>query len=124
MSTFDQKNQLFKSCTMCITTWESLDSFLTDPHLSFIGYQANFGVLDEGLFLFNHNTATCGSTMGIKVRTFVSLFNGKKYTDSKALSEDCPRHCLDQANLERCNATCENAFAREIAQIIQDRMAP
>jgi hypothetical protein len=61
--------------------------------------------------------------MGMKVQAFASLFSGKKYSTSKQLSPECPRYCLDQENLGRCNAQCENAFAREISQIIKDRTA-
>lgn len=113
----------FKVCPMCKTEWESMEAFFADPTLSFNGYQANFGLLDEGIFFFTHDTETCGSTMGIKVRTFVSLFNGKKYVGSKALSKDCPRYCLDQNSLERCNAHCKNAYAREVSHIIQEKIA-
>lgn len=121
MSTFELNNQAFKTCPMCNTTWKSMESFLADPHLFFNGYQANFGVLYEGLLFFTHNTATCGSTMGLKVDTFISLYSGKLYEGNMQLSKGCPRYCLDRTNLDRCNAHCENAFAREISQIIKDR---
>ena len=123
MSTASDNNTSFKTCPMCNTEWQSMEAFFADSTLSFNGYQANFGMLDEGIFFFTHNTQTCGSTMGIKVRTFVSLFSGTKYSGSKALSKDCPRLCLDQSNLGPCDAQCENAFAREISHIIQDKMA-
>jgi len=123
MSTANDYDTSFKACPMCKTEWESMEAFFADPALSFNGYQANIGMLDEGIFFFTHDTETCGSTMGIKVRTFNSLFSGKKYVGSKALSQDCPHYCLDQNNLERCDAHCENAFAREISQIIQDKIA-
>jgi hypothetical protein len=123
MSITCDNNTSFKVCPMCETKWQSMDVFFADPTLSFNGYQANFGLLDQGIFFFTHETETCGSTMGIKVKTFVSLFSGEKYSGSKALSKDCPRYCLDQSNLERCDAQCENAFAREISHIIQDRIA-
>lgn len=122
MSTTANSDTSFKTCPMCNTEWASMEDFFADPTLSFNGYQANFGMLGEGIFFFTHDTNTCGSTMGIKVRTFASLFNGQKYSSSKALSKDCPRLCLDQGNLERCNAHCENAFAREISYIIQTRI--
>jgi len=121
-TTFDSDTS-FKTCPMCNTEWQSMEEFLADPTLSFNGYQANLGLLDEGIFFFTHDTKACGSTMGSKVRTFVSLFSGKKYSGSKALSKKCPRYCFDQSNLERCDAQCENAFAREISHIIQDRIA-
>ncbi len=123
MSSIYNSNTSFKACPMCNAEWQSMEEFFADATLSFNGYQANFGRLGEGIFFFTHDTVTCGSTMGIKVRTFVSLFSGEKYSGSKALSKDCPRYCLDQSNLERCNAQCENAFAREISHIIQYRIA-
>ncbi len=123
MSIACDNNTSFKACPMCDTNWESMEEFFADQTLSFNGYQANFGMLDEGIFFFTHDTQTCGSTMGIKVRSFVSLFSGKKYSGSKALSKDCPRYCLDQSNLGPCEAHCENTFAREIAHIIQNRIA-
>ena len=99
-----------------------MNTFLTDPHLSFNGYQTNFGNLNEGIFFFTHNVDNCGSTMGLKVRNFTSLYSGPRYTTSKQLSSDCPRYCLDKGNLDRCSAKCENAFARELSQIIKDIM--
>lgn len=123
MCTANDYDRSFKACPMCETEWESMGEFFADSTLSFNGYQANFGALDEGIFFFTHDTETCGSTMGIKVRTFASLYSGEKYSGSKALSKDCPRYCLDQSNLEHCDAHCESAFAREIAHIIKGRMA-
>jgi hypothetical protein len=116
-------SELFKTCSMCDAHWDSIDSFLADRSLSFNGYQANFGMLDEGIFFFTHNKEKCGSTLGIKVWAFASLFSGIKYSQSKQLSAECPRYCLDQKNLGRCSAECENAFAREISQIIKDKTA-
>lgn len=123
MNTIYNNNVSFKACPMCEMNWKSMEDFFADPALSFNGYQANFGMLDEGIFFFTHNTETCGSTMGIKVRTFSSLFSGKKYAESKALSKDCPRYCLDKNNLGPCSAQCENAYARKISSIIRDRIA-
>jgi len=123
-SIIDLGGTRFKSCPMCKTDWNSMESFLADPQLVFNGYQPNFGVLEQGIFFFTHDTEHCGSTMALKVQSFASLYNGPKYTKSKQLSADCPRYCLDEKNLKRCNAHCENAFAREIAQLIKQRMAP
>lgn len=121
MRTSGKTNQIFKTCPMCGTEWDSLESFLADPHLYFNGYQANFGVVNEGIFFFTHDTKHCGSTMGIKVRTFASLFSGERFMESKKATKSCPLYCLDYNNLERCDAHCENAFAREIAQEIKNR---
>lgn len=123
MSTIiDDNESFFKTCPMCKTTWDNMDVFLSDPHLSFNGYQPNFGQLEQGIFFFTHDTEECGSTIGLSVFTFAPLYSGPKHTRSKQLSKDCPRYCLDKNNLNRCSAQCENAFAREISQIIKDKM--
>lgn len=119
----DAVKTCFKTCPMCGSNWNSLEEFLKDRHLIFNGYQANFGELDQGIFFFTHEVEECGSTMGLKVRDFTPLFSGPTYGRSRQLSSDCPRYCLDKNNLSRCNAHCENAFAREIAQQIKKRMS-
>ncbi len=100
-----------------------MELFLSDPHLIFNGYQTNLGNLDEGVFFFTHIEDYCGSTIGLKVRSFASLYCGPRYSGNKQLSSACPRYCLDKNNLNRCSAQCENAFAREVSQIIKDTMA-
>jgi len=99
-----------------------MDVFLDDPHLTFNGYQPNLGEQEQGIFFFTHNIKLCGSTIGLRVISFAPIYSGPRHTSSKQFSNDCPRYCLDSRNLKRCNAPCENAFAREISQIIKDRM--
>jgi hypothetical protein len=111
----------FKTCPMCATHWTSRDAFLDDPTIHFNGYQANFGIMDQGLFYFTHQTNECGSTMVIRVEAFLSLYNGPRYSEDKQLSKECPRFCLDRNQLKRCQAHCRYAFVREVAQIITDR---
>jgi hypothetical protein len=45
----------FKICTMCKKQWMDRESFLSDPLLEMMGYQAEIEDLEYGLFLFNHN---------------------------------------------------------------------
>ena len=116
-----QKNQIFKICPMCAKKWSSRDAFLDDPELSFNGYQANFGIMEQGLFYFTHENSACGSTMVLKAEMFVSLYKGIRYSEKKNLADDCPKLCLDQDKLDRCPIHCEFAFVREISQIIKDR---
>ena len=111
----------FKICPMCEKHWVSRDTFLDDTSLIFNGYQANFGVVEQGLFYFTHNIEACGSTMVIRAEAFLSLYKGKRYTENKHLSSDCPRYCLKKDQLKRCEAFCQYAFVREISQIILDR---
>lgn len=115
------REQPFKTCPMCEKKWMSRDIFLNDTDLIFNGYQANFGIIEEGLFYFTHETAECGSTMVIKAQAFLSLYSGRRYTGIKSLSKECPRYCLDRNQLQRCEAHCEYAFVREVSQIIRDR---
>jgi len=119
MNSFQQTS--FKICPMCQKNWISRDEFLNDPTLTFNGYQANFGVLEEGLFYFTHDTETCGSTMTIKAISFLSLYSGKRYKESKQFSNECPGYCSDKNILQRCPAHYQNAFVREVTQIIHDR---
>lgn len=113
--------EYFKTCPMCATHWTSQGAFLDDPTIHFNGYQANFGIMDQGLFYFTHQTDECGSTMVIRVEAFLSLYNGPRYSEDKQLSKECPRFCLDRNQLKRCQAHCRHAFIREVAQIITDR---
>ncbi len=115
------KEQFFKICPMCAKKWMNQDNFLDDPMLIFDGYQANFEIMEQGLFYFTHDIEGCGSTMILKADMFVTLYTGPKYEDNKQLSEGCPGLCLDRKQLGRCPEHCEFAFVREISQIIKDR---
>jgi hypothetical protein len=114
-------DQIFKSCPMCGKRWKSRDTFLDDPELNFNGYQANFGIMEQGLFYFTHENAACGSTLILKAEMFLPLYKGTRYKENKSLSNDCPKLCLEQKQLDRCPIHCEFAFVREVSQIIKDR---
>jgi len=116
-----RKEQIFKTCPMCAKSWSSRNAFLDDPELSFNGYQANFGIKEQGLFYFTHHKPGCGSTMALKVGMFFSLYDGKKFDENKYLSKECTSLCLDREKLDRCPVHCEFAFVREVSQIIKDR---
>lgn len=114
--------QIFKTCPMCGRNWQTRETFLNDPELEFIGYQANLGLPEEGLFYFTHEAGGCGSTLAIKVEFFLSLYAGKRYTDIKMSSKECSGYCLNRDLLQRCEAHCRYAYVREVSQIIKDRM--
>lgn len=111
----------FKTCSCCFHVWQTRDDFLSDPKLEFIGYQVNFKKLAYGMFFFNHTVDSCQSTMTIMVEDFRDLYSGQCYTGSKAMTDDCPRYCLDEKQFSRCDAMCECAFAREIMQTILEK---
>lgn len=116
-----ETEQIFKTCPMCEKSWPCRDSFLDDPELKFNGYQADFGIMEQGLFYFTHDNPTCGSTMALKAEMFLSLFEGERYEANKHMSEECPGKCLDRIQLDRCPVACKFAFVREVSQIIKDK---
>ncbi len=115
------KNGNFKTCPGCFLTWPSREKFLSDSNLVLNGYKADFKDLEYGMFFFTHQTEPCHSTMTLMVEDFRDLYSGKTYKEKKALSEECPRYCIDEKQLSRCEALCECAFVREILQIILEK---
>jgi hypothetical protein len=116
------KKQPFKVCPMCNMCWPTRETFLDDNSLIYNGYQSNFGVLDEGLFYFTHETQTCGSTMIIEASAFISLYQGQRYSDSMQFTKECPGYCLEKNQLQRCQVLCRNAYVREVSHIILHRL--
>jgi hypothetical protein len=117
-----EKNNFLKTCPCCGFTWTSREQFLADPDLDLNGYQVNFKRLEGGMFLFTHNIETCHSTMTIMMEEFRDLYSGEIYEENKANSEECPRYCMHEGQLARCDALCECAYVREILQIIKERL--
>lgn len=111
----------FKTCPSCDKKWNTREDFLSDPLIELNGYQVSFKSLDKGLFLFTHMADNCHSTMGVYVSEFDDLYSGVRYTENKALSEECPRYCVDEKRLDRCAARCECAYIREILHTINIR---
>ena len=106
--------KIFKECPMCSAVWKDRDEFIKDNSLVINGYQTNFEYLEHGLFYFTHEVDGCFSTMAMKVNAFYDLSPHKKFTERKTLTEECPRHCLDKSNLEKCYADCECAYVRDL----------
>lgn len=115
-----EQDGIFKTCPSCSTSWHTRDDFLADKSIVLNGYQVSLKNLEAGLILFTHMVETCKSTMSLKVCNFTDLYKGPRYPDNKALSAECPRYCIDEKKLDRCNALCECAFVREIIQVIRE----
>ncbi|MBN1957981.1 MAG: hypothetical protein JXQ81_01480 [Desulfuromonadales bacterium] len=107
---------IFKTCKICRSLWSSRDQFIADPEVTLVGYQANFVVLEKGLFLFNHS---CQGTMAIDVQAFADLYQGPVFERRLQGSEDCAGHCLHHNDLQPCPAQCECAYVREIISLLQ-----
>jgi hypothetical protein len=108
----------FKTCPKCGHSWATRAEFLDDPGVQCIGYQVDFGELIAGIFLFNHS---CWGTLGIEVSAFRDLYDGPVFQNRATGTDECPKHCLHENDLEACGAKCECAFVREILQIIRPR---
>ena len=100
---------------MCGFVWPEKASFLNDPTLQIIGYQANFDELMAGLFLFQHN---CGTSLAIKAEAFEDLYDGPIFTERMSGTNECEGHCLLDNDLRPCPAKCECAYVREVVQVI------
>jgi hypothetical protein len=111
--------ETFKTCSKCSTRWKSRDDFLSDSTIELNGYQADLSNLAFGLFLFTHEAPGCLTTLAVFAYQFFDLYSGPHHPEVKALSPGCPRHCLNENNLERCDVICECAFVREIIQTIR-----
>lgn len=112
----------FKICPCCKQTWPNQSEFIADANLVLNGYMANFKHLEKGLFLFTHTIENCYSTMAVEIKDFRSLYTGPVYEQRQTKTEDCPLYCLDQEQLDRCEAQCECAYVREISNIIRNKL--
>lgn len=112
----------FKTCSCCGRSWQTRDAFLSDGELKVEGYTADFESLERGLFFVTHRSRECGSTMAFEAQEFLDLYTGPRYPQRKALSDECPRYCLDEKQLGRCTVLCECAFVREVLQVLMGRL--
>lgn len=109
----------FKICPNCGEVWSTQDDFIKDKRLELNGYKSDFEKLEFGLFFFTHKKEKCFSTMALEVNYFMNLYKGMIFSDRKTDGPECPRYCLDQEQLARCDTLCECAFVREIIHIIK-----
>jgi hypothetical protein len=112
-------NVCFKECPNCRFAWTSRDKFLADPTLALSGYQANLSSLDEGLFLFQHNTDGCGTCLAVETLRFKDLYEGPVFQKRLTGSEECPRFCFRTEALDPCPGKCECRFVRDVLQTIR-----
>ncbi len=105
----------FKTCTVCGFVWPGRSSFLSDPGVRLIGYQAHFEELTAGLFQFNHS---CGTTLSIEAYDFQDLYDGPIFTEQLSGTDECRGYCMDKEDLRPCVAKCECSYVRELLQVI------
>jgi len=108
---------MFKKCTVCHYSWKDRETFLNDPDLEIIGYQASLDDVQSGLYLFNHQ---CKTTLALEVMKFDDLYDGPRFDKDLAETDECSGFCLHINELTVCGAQCKYAYIREIIQIIRN----
>ena len=114
----------FKICSMCGYEWPTLEQFVKDSNLQVNGYQASVESVVDGLFMLTHDCPNCYSTLAVKVVDFEHWDTGARPARLNLLNEDCPRHCLDQNNLEPCHAECCMRWVRDVLQYLKAHKVP
>ena len=109
----------FKTCSVCRQTWKDRKSFLGDAEVVLVGYQVNFGELQAGLFLFNHERPQCRTTLAINAEAFLDLYDGPIFDERATGTAECSSYCLQESNLSLCPTKCECAYVREVLNIIR-----
>jgi hypothetical protein len=109
----------FKTCTMCLQSWRDAESFISDPSLVINGYQAFFDNPERGLILFTHKIQGCGSTIAVPAGVFKPLYHGPDYLLRNFGEPSCCGHCLQDHDLEQCNAECDMRWVRDVLQMLR-----
>ena len=110
--------QPFKECPNCTKVWQVRAEFLDDPDLALAGYQANFGDLNAGFFLFQHEAPGCHTCLAIEAGAFTDMHEGPIFEERLTGTEACPGYCADKHRLDRCNRKCECAYVRDVLDAV------
>lgn len=111
---------IFKQCPNCHLQWPDRESFLSDPKVNLVGYQANFGDLVAGFFLFQHNIPTCCTSLAVPASAFRDMHNGPIFQERKIDTIDCPGFCLHSSSIDPCQNACECAYVRDVLQRVKN----
>ncbi len=107
----------FRRCSACVRVWPSRNAFLSDPDVTLVGYQVNYGELKAGFFLFNH---ACRTTLAVRASTFRNLYDGPIFRQRADGTASCPGYCVHESELAACPSACECAYVREILRVCRD----
>ena len=110
----------FKTCTTCRRCWTRREEFLSDPAISLVGYQANFRHLDAGVFLFNHDLDSCGTTLAMEAGLFTDMHEGPIFKERLTNTAECSGYCMRENSLEPCPNPCECAYVRDVLQTVKN----
>lgn len=108
----------FRTCGSCKRPWPTWQSFLLDPDVRLLGFQAVVAQPDLNLLVFEHR---CGSSVSILTRRLRHLLPGYAERPPAVTlfgTEQCQGHCRFLRDLAVCDAPCANAHDRQLALLI------
>jgi hypothetical protein len=114
----------FKTCPMCGYVWPSIESFVLDVALRVEGYQADFEVVEDGLFMLTHVCPGCHSTLAVRVEPFGSLTSTPRDYPLKLLTNECEGHCLSKDDFAPCASQCKMRWVRDVLTILHEHKLP
>lgn len=87
--------------------------------INLVGYQANFGNLVAGYFLFSHDIPECGTSLAIEAGEFTDMHDGPIFEERMTGTDDCPGYCTKPTVLDPCQNKCECAYVRDVLQTVK-----
>jgi hypothetical protein len=113
------KSRPWLRCTTCGKEWSSQHDVLEDKKLVMNGYMPDLMELRDGLLLFTHHAAGCGTTLAVRVGEAMHLLPDELGLELRRGDWDCPGHCLKVDVLDACGAKCRAAVVRELMQVFR-----
>lgn len=116
-----QLSEPFKICPNCKMIWNSRADFISDDSLDIAGYLFSKKKVDDGIFMFCHRIDTCGTTLSLKVKVFVDLYDGETYSENLHGTPRCGKLCVDKNNFSDCHNPCANRYVRVILEKLHQK---
>jgi hypothetical protein len=108
------EDQPFKTCGSCSFVWTDWRSFVLDPGVRLLGFQAVPGLPDANALVFEHR---CGSSVSVLASRLRHLLGPEdRGVDLPLLygTETCHGHCRLVSDLASCDRPCSNARDRRL----------
>jgi len=111
------QGRVFKTCSGCLTVWETVEDFLFHQEIETLGFMANPLHPEKGAVIFNHQTENCGTILSVSIAELKQIIDGYEDGENAWLSPECDDHCLTDNSLKPCDhPQCKNAMVRDFLQ--------
>jgi hydrogenase maturation protease len=110
----------FQTCGACKWAWPTWESFVLDPAVRMLGFQAVIANPDLNLLVFEHR---CGSSISILARRLRHMLpheDGEPPSATLFGTKQCHGHCRFLADLEMCDSPCLNAHDRKLILLVHE----